>query len=63
MKYLHGPVTLQTVQGPARFNKLGENPLSAAFISQWQSGSYVQVLPAGFAGSTQIEYPKHPWGS
>ncbi len=63
MRYLHGPVTLQTVQGPARFDKLGENPLSAAFISQWQSGSYVQVLPAGFAGSTQIQYPKHPWGS
>jgi branched-chain amino acid transport system substrate-binding protein len=65
MRYLHGPVTVQTVQGPARFDNLGENesPESAAFISQWQSGSYVQVLPAGFAGSTQIQYPKHPWGS
>jgi branched-chain amino acid transport system substrate-binding protein len=65
MKYLHGPVTLQTVQGEVSFNKLGENdsPLSAAFISQWQSGSYVQVLPAREAGSTQIQYPKHLWGS
>ena len=63
IRYLHGPVTLQTVQGPARFDKLGENQIPAAFISQWQAGSYVQVLPAGFAGSTQIQYPKHPWGS
>jgi branched-chain amino acid transport system substrate-binding protein len=62
MKYLHGPVTLQTVQGPARFDNLGENPLSVAFISQWQSGSYVQVLPAG-AGSTPIETTKPQWGS
>ena len=63
MRYLHGPVTLQTVQGPARFDKLGENPLPAAFISQWQSGSYVQVLPVKETGSTSIEYPKHVWGS
>jgi branched-chain amino acid transport system substrate-binding protein len=63
MKYLHGPVTLQTVQGPARFDKLGENPLPAAFISQWQSGNYVQVLPAHEAGSTQIEFPKPAWGA
>lgn len=65
MKYLHGPVTLQTVQGEVRFNKLGENvsPQSAGFISQWQSGSYVQVLPVKQAGSTSIEFPKHVWGS
>ncbi len=65
MKYLHGPVTIQTVQGPAQFTNLGENdsPQSAAFISQWQSGSYVQVLPAKEAGSTAIQYPKHDWGS
>jgi len=65
MKYLHGPVTLQTVQGAVHFTKLGENasPLVAAFISQWQSGSYVQVLPAKEAGSTSIEFPKHVWGS
>ncbi|HUZ53339.1 MAG TPA: ABC transporter substrate-binding protein [Streptosporangiaceae bacterium] len=65
MRYLHGPVTLQTVQGPARFDKLGRNlnPQSAAFISQWQSGSYVQVLPVHEAGSTAIEFPKPAWGS
>ncbi len=63
IRYLHGPVTLQTVQGPAKFTNLGKNPVPAAFISQWQSGSYVQVLPAGVAGSTQIQFPKHQWGS
>lgn len=61
--YLHSDVTLETVQGPARFNALGENPLSAAFISQWQNGSYVQVLPIGEAGSTAVLYPKPQWGA
>lgn len=62
IKYLHSGVTLDTVQGQARFTALGENPLSAAFISQWQAGSLVQVLPAGRPGSTKIMYPKPTWG-
>ena len=63
MKYLHSGVTLQTVQGPARFNRLGENPVSVAFISQWQPQGFVQVLPIGTAGASPIKYPKPPWGS
>jgi branched-chain amino acid transport system substrate-binding protein len=61
MKYLHSKVTLNTVQGPAQFSPLGENPLAAAFISQWQSGRFVQILPEGFAGSTKFIF-KSPWG-
>jgi branched-chain amino acid transport system substrate-binding protein len=63
IRYLHSGVTLETVQGPARFNAIGENPQSVAFISQWQPGGYVQVLPAGTAGSSKIIYPKPPWGA
>jgi len=63
ISYLHSGVTLQSVQGPVRFNSLGENLVSTAFIFQWQHGKYVQVLPAAAAGSVKIEYPKPNWGS
>jgi branched-chain amino acid transport system substrate-binding protein len=56
--YLHSGVTLQTVQGPVQFNAIGENPMAAAFIFQWQNGNYNQVLPVGSAGSTKITNPK-----
>jgi branched-chain amino acid transport system substrate-binding protein len=63
IRYLHSGVTLETVQGPARFNALGENPESAAFIAQWQPAGYVQVLPVGTPGSSRIMYPKPAWGA
>jgi branched-chain amino acid transport system substrate-binding protein len=63
ISYLHSGVTLQSVQGPVRFNSLGENLVSTAFIFQWQHGTYVQVLPASAAGSVKIEYPKPDWSS
>jgi branched-chain amino acid transport system substrate-binding protein len=59
--YLHSGVTLNTVQGPAQFTALGENPKPASFIFQWQNGHYVQVLPAGAPGSVKIIFPKPPW--
>jgi branched-chain amino acid transport system substrate-binding protein len=45
--YLHSGVTLNTVQGPVRFDALGENGAAAAFVFEWQQGKFVQVLPAG----------------
>ena len=48
--YLHSGVTLNSVQGPVRFDALGENGAAAAFVFQWQKGKFVQVLPGG-AGS------------
>ena len=63
ISYLHSGVTLSSVQGPVKFNALGENLMATAFIFQWQNGKFVQVLPAGAAGSVQIEYPKPVWGS
>ena len=46
---------------PVQFNSLGENIKAIAFVFQWQSGKFVQVLPAGAAGSVPILYPKPNW--
>jgi branched-chain amino acid transport system substrate-binding protein len=59
--YLHSGVKLQSVQGPVLFNKLGENLAPAAFVFQWQNGSFNQVLPKGAQGSSTILYPKPHW--
>jgi branched-chain amino acid transport system substrate-binding protein len=63
ISYLHSGVTLRTVQGAVRFDALGENGAAAAFVFQWQHGSFVQVLPAGTAGSVPILATKPPWSS
>jgi branched-chain amino acid transport system substrate-binding protein len=61
--YLHSGVTLSSVQGPVKFNSLGENVKAIAFIFQWQNGDFVQVLPASAPGSVKILYPKPNWSS
>jgi branched-chain amino acid transport system substrate-binding protein len=62
--YLHSGVTLQTVQGPVKFNSSGENTVAQKFIFQWQKGgNFVQVLPAGATGSVPIVNPKPNWSS
>jgi len=61
--YLHSGVTLNTVQGPVKFDSLGENGAAAAFVFQWQKGNQVQVLPVGASASKPVEYPKPNWGS
>jgi branched-chain amino acid transport system substrate-binding protein len=63
ISYLHSGVTLQSVQGPVRFNALGQNLVATAFIFQWQNGKFVQVLPVSAAGSVKIIYPKPHWAS
>jgi len=62
--YLHSGVTLNTVQGPVKFDSLGENGASAAFMFQWQGNGtkFVQVLPQGASGTTAI-IKKSPWGT
>jgi branched-chain amino acid transport system substrate-binding protein len=60
--YLHSGVTLNSVQGPVKFDSLGRNGQATTFIFQWQNGKYVQVLPTGAAGSVKIQNPKPPWG-
>ncbi len=59
--YLHSGVTLSSVQGPVKFNSLGENVKAIAFIFQWQNGKFVQVLPVGAQGSVPVLYPKPNW--
>lgn len=59
--YLHSGVTLQTVQGPAKFGSSGENTVATSFIFQWQNGQFVQVLPTAATGSTAIDLTKQPW--
>ena len=61
ISYLHSGATLQSVQGPVRFNALGENLVATAYIFQWQNGKFVQVLPASDPGSVKILYPKPSW--
>ena len=59
--YLHSGVTLSSVQGPVKFNSLGENVKAIAFIFQWQNGKFVQILPANATGSVPVLYPKPNW--
>jgi branched-chain amino acid transport system substrate-binding protein len=62
--YLHSGVTLATVQGPVKFDSLGENSAADAFIFQWQSGGkFTQVLPAAAPGSVAILTAKPAWAS
>jgi branched-chain amino acid transport system substrate-binding protein len=62
--YLHSGVTLNTVQGPVKFDTLGENGVSAAFMFQWQDNGtkFNQVLPTGVSGSVTI-IQKAPWAT
>jgi len=60
--WLHSHST-QTVQGPAKYNNIGENVVASKFIFQWQHGQkFVQVLPAGAPGSVPIVNPRPVWG-
>jgi branched-chain amino acid transport system substrate-binding protein len=59
--YLHGPVTLDSVQGPVTFNSLGENTAGKTLTFQWQNGNTVQTLPTSTSGSKTPTYPKPAW--
>ncbi len=59
--YLHSGVTLTSVEGPVKFDSLGENVKALSYIFQWQNGKFVQVLPLGAQGSVPILYPKPNW--
>jgi branched-chain amino acid transport system substrate-binding protein len=64
ISYLHSGVTLQTVQGPAKFSSVGVNTVAQEFIFQWQhGGKFVQVLPTTASGSVSLLNPKPNWGS
>ena len=60
INYLHSGVTLQTVQGPVKFQSDGENPAGKAFIFQWQAnGQFLPVL--GPQTQAKIQAVKPHW--
>jgi len=61
--YLHSGATLNSVQGPVKFDALGENGAAAAFVFQWQKDNFNQVLPVGGARSEPIIATKPAWNS
>jgi branched-chain amino acid transport system substrate-binding protein len=65
ISYLHSGVTINTVQGPVKFDELGKNSSAAAFTFQWQSAgtAFNQVLPTSASGSVAIINPKPNWTS
>ncbi len=59
--YLHSPVTLDSVQGPVKFDSLGENLAEKTLTFQWQNGNLVQSIPTATPGSSKPIYPKPAW--
>ena len=63
IQYLHSGVTLTSVQGPVKFDNLGENTAAAIYGFQWVNGTFKQVLPLSDPNSSGLLYPKPNWGA
>jgi branched-chain amino acid transport system substrate-binding protein len=61
ISYLHSGVTLDSVQGPVKFDSLGENLAQKTLTFQWQKGNLLQTLPTTTAGSKPPQFPKPAW--
>jgi branched-chain amino acid transport system substrate-binding protein len=59
--YLHSGVTLDSVQGPVKFDATGQNTAGKTLTFQWQKAALEQTLPVGVAGSKPPVVPKPPW--
>jgi branched-chain amino acid transport system substrate-binding protein len=59
--YLHSGASFDSVQGPVKFDSLGENTAQKTLTFQWQNGTLVQSLPSSTAGSKPPIYPKPAW--
>jgi len=57
---LHSGSTYTSVEGPVKFNDVGENIAAQALIFQWQNGQFLPVYPTANA-KAQPEYPKANW--
>jgi branched-chain amino acid transport system substrate-binding protein len=57
---LHSGSTYTSVQGPVKFDDVGENVAAKALIFQWQGGKFLPVYPTAGA-KAQPEYPKADW--
>jgi branched-chain amino acid transport system substrate-binding protein len=58
ISYLHSNVTLDSVQGPVKFNSLGENTAGKTLTFQWQNGTLNQTIPTSTPGSKTPTFPK-----
>ncbi len=56
---LHSGDTFDSVQGPVKFDDVGQNVAIQAYLVQWQNGKFVPVYPAITGGKP--EYPKPDW--
>lgn len=61
LTYLHSGRTFDSVQGPVKFDSLGENTAQKTLTFQWQNGTLVQSIPLSTAGSHAPIYPKPAW--
>jgi branched-chain amino acid transport system substrate-binding protein len=61
INYLHSGVTLDSVQGPVKFDSTGQNTAQHTLTFQWQKSALVQSLPTSTAGSVAPLYPKPAW--
>jgi branched-chain amino acid transport system substrate-binding protein len=59
--YLHSGVTLNSVQGPVKFDPLGENLAQKTLTFQWQNAALVQSIPTELPASHAPQYPKPNW--
>jgi branched-chain amino acid transport system substrate-binding protein len=59
--YLHSGVTLNSVQGPVKFDSLGQNTAGVTQTFQWQNGNLVQSIPTATAGASPPLFPKPAW--
>jgi branched-chain amino acid transport system substrate-binding protein len=59
--FLHSGATLDSVQGPVKFNSQGENTAQQALTFQWQGSNYLQTLPTAQTGSKPPVFPKPAW--
>jgi len=57
---LHSGDTFTTVEGPVKFDDVGQNVLAVALLFQWQAGKFIPVYPATSALAAP-EYPKMDW--
>ncbi len=61
LAYLHSGTTMNSVQGPVKFDSLGENTAQSTSTFQWQNGALVQSLPSTEPGAKAPQYPKPNW--
>jgi branched-chain amino acid transport system substrate-binding protein len=59
--YLHSGVTLNSVQGPVKFDSTGQNTAGVTQTFQWQNGKLVQSIPTATAGASPPLFPKPAW--